>query len=182
MRFISKMILRLFGWKVIGGIPADVPKCVVSVAPHTSMWDFVIGRLAFWELGLKARFLIKKELFFWPLGPVIKWLGGIPVDRQKKGNLVEQVADMFNNYDSLYITVTPEGTRKLVNEWKRGYYYISLKAKVPIALGFLDYRKKIGGVVNIFYPSGNYDEDRKIVEAAYRGLGARHPEKYNLSV
>lgn len=181
MRTIAKMILRISGWKVVGGVPPDVPKCVVAVAPHTSMWDFVIGRLAFWELGLKARFLIKKEMFFWPLGPIVKWLGGIPVDRQKKGNLVEQVARMFDAHDSLYIAITPEGTRKLVDTWKKGYYYISLKAKVPIALGFLDYRKKEGGVVKVIHPTGDFEEDTRAIEEVYRGISAKYPEKYNLS-
>ena len=117
----------------------------------------------------------------WPLGPVIKWLGGIPVDRQKRGNMVDQVASMFNQFDSLYIAITPEGTRRLVSSWKKGYYYISLKAKVPIALGVLDYRKKEGGVVKMIYPTGNFEEDTKEIEKVYRGVGARHPEMYNLS-
>jgi 1-acyl-sn-glycerol-3-phosphate acyltransferase len=145
------------------------------------MWDFIIGRLAFWQLGVKARFLIKKEMFFFPLGPIVKWLGGIPVDRNKRGNLVEQVAGMFDKHDSLYITVTPEGTRSLVTEWKKGFYYIALKANVPIALGVLDYKKKRGGILHIFTPTGNYKEDYKLVEKYYRGAGAKHPEKYNLS-
>lgn len=181
MRTIAKIILRLGGWKVVGGIPPDVPKCVVAVAPHTSMWDFVFGRLAFWELGLKARFLIKKEMFFWPLGPIVKWLGGIPVDRQKKSNLVEQVANMFNTHDSLYVAITPEGTRKLVTSWKKGYYYIAIKAKVPIALGVLDYGKKEGGVVKIIYPTGDFETDTRVIEEVYRGIVAKHPEMYNLS-
>ncbi len=181
MKFVSKVILRLFGWRVIGGVPPEIPKCVVAVAPHTSMWDFVLGRLAFWELGLKARFLIKKEMFFWPLGPVVRWLGGIPVDRQKRGNMVDQVANLFRQHESLYIAITPEGTRKLVKDWKKGYYYIALKAKVPIALGILDYKKKEGGVVRMIHPTGDFEADTKEIEKIYRGLGARHPELYNLS-
>jgi 1-acyl-sn-glycerol-3-phosphate acyltransferase len=120
MRRISAFILWLTGWKVTEGIPSEVPKCVVAVAPHTSMWDFIIGRLVFWKLGVKTRFLIKKEMFFWPLGPIIRWLGAIPVDRQKRGRLVDHVAALFDQYDSLYIAVTPEGTRKLVKDWKKG--------------------------------------------------------------
>jgi len=181
MKIIAKIILRLFGWKVVGGIPKDIPKCVVAVAPHTSMWDFVLGRVVFWELGVKARFLIKKEMFFFPLGPLVKWMGGIPVDRSKKGNLVSQVASMFKNYDSLYITVTPEGTSSLVTTWKKGFYYIALKANVPIALGCLDYKKKSVGVVKIFNPTGDYKKDREEIEELYRGAGAKHPEKVNLS-
>ncbi|MCF8369275.1 MAG: lysophospholipid acyltransferase family protein [Bacteroidales bacterium] len=181
MKYIAKIILRLFGWRVTVGMPADVPKCVVVVAPHTSMWDFVIGRLCYFELGLKVKFLIKKEMFFFPLGPIVKWLGGIPVDRSKSGNLVDIVAGYFSQYDSLYITITPEGTRKKVENWKKGFYYIALKAKVPIALGILDYKEKIGGVGKVFTPSGNYEEDFKIVKEFYKGKGARHPEKFNLS-
>jgi len=181
MKLFSSIVLNLFGWRVTGVIPKEVKKCVVAVAPHTSMWDFILGRLAFWQLGVKTRFLIKKEIFFFPLGPIVKWLGGIPVDRAKKGNLVEQVAQMFSQYDSLFITVTPEGTRSLVKDWKKGYYYIAIKAKVPIALGILDYEKKTGGVIHIMNPTGDYEEDFKIIEKYYRGVGARHPEKYNLS-
>lgn len=181
MKLIARFIIWLAGWRVVGGIPADVPKCVVAVAPHTSMWDFALGRLAFWQMGLKTRFLIKKEVFFWPLGPIVKWLGGIPVDRQKKGNLVEQVAALFEHYDSLYITITPEGTRRLVTSWKRGYYYIAVLAKVPIAIGILDYKKKEGGIAQIIYPTGDFEKDSQIVESYYRGVGARHPEKFNLS-
>lgn len=181
MKGFAKIILRLSGWKIIGEIPKDIPKCVVAVAPHTSMWDFILGRLAFWQLGLKTYFLIKKEVFFWPLGPIVKWLGGIPVDRQKKGNLVDQVAALFDQSDSLYIAITPEGTRNKVTQWKRGYYYIALKANVPIALGILDYKNKTGGVAKIIVPTGDFNEDSKLVESVYRGVGARHPEKFNLS-
>lgn len=180
MRRISGIILWLIGWKVTQGIPPDIPKCVVAVAPHTSMWDFIIGRLAFWKLGVKTRFLIKKEMFFWPLGPIIKWLGAIPVDRQKRGRLVDHIAAMFDDYDSLYIAITPEGTRKLVKDWKKGFYYISYKAKVPIALGVLDYAKKTGGVVKIFEPSGDYEADLKGIERHYLGATGKHPEKFNL--
>lgn len=181
MKKISYLILKIAGWNIVGTVPEDIPKCVVAVAPHTSMWDFIIGRLAFWHMDLKAYFLIKKEIFFWPLGPIVKWLGGIPVDRKKKGNLVEQVANLFDEYDSLYISITPEGTRSLVKEWKKGYYYIALKANVPIALGILDYKKKTAGIVKMIHPTGNFDEDSIVVKSVYKGAGARHPEKFNLS-
>ncbi|MCB2221937.1 MAG: 1-acyl-sn-glycerol-3-phosphate acyltransferase [Bacteroidetes bacterium] len=181
MRFLAKFILRLWGWKVIGGIPADLKKCVVVVAPHTSMYDFVIGRLAWYALGLKVKFLIKKEMFAFPLGPFLKWMGGIPVDRGRSTKLVDYVADLFDQYESLYITITPEGTRRLNPKWKRGFYYIALKANVPVALGFLDYNTKQGGVDKIFTPSGDFEKDFKLVEDFYRGRGAKHPEQFNLS-
>ena len=181
MRILSKIILGLWGWKVIGGIPADLKKCVVVVAPHTSMWDFIIGRLAWFALGLKVKFLIKKEMFAFPLGSLLKGLGGIPVDRGKSSRLVDYVADLFDQHKSLYITITPEGTRRLNPKWKKGFYYIALKANVPIALGILDYKRKEAGVEQIFTPTGNFEEDFKIVEDFYRGRGAKHPEMFNLT-
>lgn len=181
MYWIAKFILRISGWKIIGGIPEDVKKCVVISVPHTSMWDFVWGRFAYWVLGVNAKFLIKKELFGPISGPILKWIGGIPIDRSKSTNAVDAVADLFNHYDSLLITITPEGTRQLNPKWKKGFYYIALKANVPIAFGFLDYEKKEGGIGKIFTPSGNFEEDFKIVEDFYRGRKAKYPEKFNLS-
>ena len=125
MYWIAKFVLRIIGWKIIGGIPEDIKKCVVTMAPHTSMWDFVWGRLAYWVLGVNAKFLIKKELFASVSGPILKRLGGIPIDRSKSTNTVDAVADLFNHYDSLFITLTPEGTRQLNPEWKKGFYYIA---------------------------------------------------------
>lgn len=181
MKLFSKFILSITGWKIVGGIPANVPKCVVMMAPHTSMWDFIWGRLAYWVLGVKAKFLIKKEMFGSLLGPLLKWMGGIPIDRSKSSNTVDAIADLFSHYDSLYITITPEGTRKLNPDWKKGFYYIALKAKVPIAFGFLDYEKKEGGIGTLFYPTGDFERDFKVVEAFYRGHKAKHPERFNLS-
>ena len=180
MYWISKFILKIAGWKIIGGIPPDITKCVVVMAPHTSMWDFIWGRLAYWVLGVKAKFLIKKEMFGSILGPILKWMGGIPIDRSKSSNTVDAIADLFSHYDSLFITITPEGTRKLNPHWKKGFYYIAIKANVPIAFGFLNYEKKEGGIDEIFTPTGNFDEDFKVVEDFYRGRKAKHPERFNL--
>jgi 1-acyl-sn-glycerol-3-phosphate acyltransferase len=178
---ISKLILKLTGWKITGNLPKDVRKCVVIVAPHTSMWDFVWGRLAFWVMHVKVKFLIKKESFDTFYGGLVKWAGGIPIDRKNSANMVESIARMFDNYDSLVITITPEGTRKYNANWKRGFYYIALRAKVPIALGILDYEKKEGGVGKVFMPSGNFDEDFKMIEEFYRGKKGKYPENFNLN-
>jgi 1-acyl-sn-glycerol-3-phosphate acyltransferase len=177
---LSGLILRIFGWKIIGRMPADIRKCVVIVAPHTSYWDFVWGRLAFWEMGVKVKFLIKQEVFVFPIGGLLRRMGGLPVNRKNSANMVEVIARMFTEQDSLYITITPEGTRKKVVNWKKGFYYIALKAKVPIALGILDYRTKEGGVARIFSPTGNLAEDFKMIEDFYRGRTGKHPEKFNL--
>lgn len=181
MKYFAALILKLWGWKIESGIPKDLKKCVVVMAPHTSMLDFIIGRLAWYVLGLKVRFLIKKEVFFFPLGPIVKVLGGISVDRNNSGRLVDYIAAMFNDYDSFYITIAPEGTRSLNENWKRGFFYIANKAEVPIALGFLDYKKKIGGIGKIFESSGEFIKDLETLEEFYKGVGARHPEKFNLS-
>ncbi|MBN2173520.1 MAG: 1-acyl-sn-glycerol-3-phosphate acyltransferase [Bacteroidales bacterium] len=181
MHYISKIFIRLAGWKIIGGIPEGINKCVVVVAPHTSMWDFVWGRLAYFVLRVKVKFLIKKEMFVFPISGLLNWLGGIPVDRSKSTNLVDYIAGLFKIYDHLYITITPEGTRKLNHKWKKGFYYIALKANVPIALGFLDYKKKEVGIGKIFTPSGNFEEEFKMIEDFYKGRGAKFPENFNLS-
>ena len=180
MKYLSKLILHLAGWKVVGGLPPGIRKCVVIVAPHTSMWDFVWGRLAFTVIGIRVKFLIKKEAFAHGLGPLLRWLGGIPIDRSKSNHMVEQVAELFSQYESLYITITPEGTRSLVTSWKKGYYYIALRAKVPVILGFLDYKEKKCGLGPVMLPSGNYEEDFRQIEDFYRGRQGKHPEKFNL--
>lgn len=181
MKLISKFIINITGWRIAGGIPPNVSKCLVVMAPHTSMWDFIWGRLAFWALGVKAKFLMKKEMFNPILKPFLIRMGGIPIDRSQSSNTVDAVADLFNQYDSLYITITPEGTRKLNPDWKKGFYYIALQAKVPIALGFLDYEKKEGGIGELLIPTGDFEKDFKIVEDFYRGHKAKHPERFNLS-
>jgi 1-acyl-sn-glycerol-3-phosphate acyltransferase len=174
-------VLNLFGWKTTGDIPPEIKKCIVIVAPHTSNWDFFVGFFGYMTIGIKAKYLIKKEAFFFPLGPIVKVLGGIPVDRSKSTNIVQQVGEMFRNEKELLITITPEGTRSLVNNWKKGFYYIAEHANVPIVLGILDYGKKLVGIGPVFHLSGNYEKDLREIEAFYMNSVARHPEKFNLS-
>ncbi len=181
MRWISAFLLKLFGWKVVSGMPEGLTKAVVVMAPHTSYWDFVVGRLAFFMHGISIRLMIKKEMFFFPLGPVLKAMGGIPVDRANSQNAVKSITRHFNQADSFYLVIAPEGTRKLVKRWKRGFYFIALQAKVPVILGFLDYKKREGGLGPVIYPSGDYEKDLRQIEAFYRGLHARYPGKFNLS-
>ncbi len=181
LKLISQIILRTCGWEIVGCIPDGIRKCVIIVAPHTSNLDFIIGRLAFYTMGVNVRFLIKKEAFKFPFRMILKFWGGIPVDRSKKSNLVNQVVDMFNNYESLVITITPEGTRRLNYKWKKGFYQIATTAGIPIILGFLDYKNKHGGVGPMIYPSGDYNKDLVEIEKFYFDKTARHPENFNLS-
>ncbi len=181
MKNFSKFILKLFGWKMMGDMPLGLKKVVLIEAPHTSNWDYLVGMLCISSKGVKVNVVIKKELFFWPLGALLKMLGGIPLDRSAQSNKVEALADLFKSYDELYLSITPEGTRSLVTNWKKGFYYIALKAEVPILLTAIDYRKKTGYIGPLIYPSGDYERDLSKIQEFYKGMSAKFPEKFNLS-
>jgi len=177
----SNFILWLFGWDTSGDMPPGIKKAIIIVAPHTSYWDFVIGRLTFWRSKVKIRILIKKEVFVFPLGFLLKKLGGLPVDRGKKNNMIDGVVRLFDEAESLVVVITPEGTRRLVRQWKKGFYLIALAAKVPIALGYIDYANKKGGVGPVIYPSGDYEKDMAFINEFYHDKTGKYPEKFNLS-
>lgn len=178
---LSLLALRLTGWTIVGEMPKGLKKCVILAAPHTSNWDFVYGRLAYNVLGVPVKFLIKKESFQGPLGGLLKRLGGIPVDRGRSTNMVEQVARLFHKESELNVVITPEGTRKLAKTWKKGFYYIALKADVPIVMGFLDYAKKEAGFGPVIIPNGDFDKDYATITAFYEQKTAKFPENFNLS-
>jgi len=180
LALFSKLMLRLMGWKIISVIPPGTKKCVIAVAPHTSYWDFVIGRLAYWVLGVKASFLIKKEAFRFPFKHLLLHMGGVPVDRGRSGKMVDQVVERFKKSESFIIVITPEGTRKPVRQWKKGFYYIANQAQVPIALGYLDYAKKEGGVGKVIFPNGDMESQMKEIKEFYRGMTPKHPERFFL--
>ncbi|HTX88054.1 MAG TPA: lysophospholipid acyltransferase family protein [Bacteroidales bacterium] len=175
---LSSFVLRLFGWHTSGKLPEGVRKAVLIVAPHTSYWDFVIGRLTFWASHVKIKVLIKKEVFYFPLGPFLKLLGGIPVARGEKNNLVDQAADYFRRFPSLVVVITPEGTRKKVRQWKKGFYLIAREAGVPVALAYLDYRNKTGGIGPLLYPTGDYEKDMAFIHDFYKDKTGLHPERF----
>ncbi len=182
MQKIAHFILcRLLGWEISGKLPDSVNKAVITVAPHTSLWDFVYGRLAFWVLHIDVRFMINEKYFFWPLGGLLKLLGGHPVKQTRPTRVLLEVFDHFKNNDTFFLVITPEGTRELVHRWKRGFYQIALQNEVPIAMAFIDYRDKKGGIGPIFHPTGNYEADIMEIETYYRQFHAKHPERYNLS-
>ncbi len=174
---LSNWLLRVSGWKK-GDIGENVPKCVICVAPHTSNWDFVIGKLFYVSIGRKASFLIKKEWFFFPFNLLLGSMGGIPVDRKKNKSVTDQMAEEFNKRHTFHLAITPEGTRKMATEWKRGFYYIALKANVPILLAYIDYKKKEVGVKTLFYPTGDVDADINTIRSYYQGVTARHPANF----
>lgn len=178
VRSISKFILKVMGWKLTGSVP-PVNKYVVIAAPHTSNWDYVIGQLFLMSSGIKAKIMIKKELFYWPLGSILRMLGGIPVDRESKTDIVDQMIRQFEVNDSFILTITPEGTRKRVTDWKTGFHRIATGANVPVLPGFFDYRKKIVGTGELFYLSRNPDEDMARIKEFYRDINPKFPEKFS---
>ena len=175
------IICRLLGWEITGKIPESVKKAVIIVAPHTSLWDFVYGRLAFWVLGIPVRFLINQKYFKWPLGKLLTLLGGQPVKQGRPTRQLLEIFDHFKNSTSYYLVITPEGTRQRVSRWKKGFYQIAMENHVPVVMAFIDYKRKKGGVGPVLYPSGNFGKDMKEIEQFYRPFHARHPERYNLS-
>lgn len=182
MKWISALVFKIIGWKIKGRIPPEIKKCVILAAPHTSNMDFFIGRLAYFILDVPVKFLIKKEAFKNPVfNKLLLKMGGIPVDRGRSSKLVDELAVLFEKHDTLNMVITPEGTRRLVHQWRKGFYYIALKANVPIALGFADYAKKEAGFGPLLYPSGDFDADFETIREFYRHKTAHRPENFNLS-
>ncbi|MDR0794758.1 MAG: lysophospholipid acyltransferase family protein [Tannerella sp.] len=173
---LCKWLLRLFGWS-IGPVSENVPKCVICIAPHTSNLDFILGQLYYTAIGRKAHFLMKKEWFVFPLNLIFKKMGGFPVDRKKNNSVTDQMVKLFEKYKYLHLAITPEGTRKKVDEWKKGFYYIALKAQVPIQLAYIDYRKKEMGFKGTFYPTNNPEEDMLTIRSYYQEMKGRYRNK-----
>ncbi len=177
MRHIYSLLFRLCGWSVKGSMPANIKKWVIIVAPHTSNWDFLVGLAARSILRLKAKYLAKKELFAFPFGWVFRALGGYPVDRSKNTNFVDAVVDIFNANDTFSIAITPEGTRSYVSKWKTGFYYIALKANIPIVMVAFDYANRQVLVEPPFYPTGDAERDIEYMKNYYRKIEGKNPDK-----
>jgi 1-acyl-sn-glycerol-3-phosphate acyltransferase len=173
---IAHYILRLIGWRTHAIRPRK-PSYVLIGAPHTSNWDFALMLLLMGAEQLPIRFMGKDSLFRGPLGPLMRALGGIPVNRQERTKLVDQIASKFEEYDELIIGIAPEGTRSKVAHWKTGFYYIALKAQVPIAMAYLDYGNKIIGVGPNFMPSGDLQADFEIIREFYSGIQGKNPKR-----
>jgi len=178
MRWISVVTLRLLGWQVQGQAP-EVNKYVLIAAPHTSNWDFPLTLMVCFALRLRVYWMGKSSLFPPVLGGVMRWLGGIAVNRDKSGNLVQATIDAFNRAERLTVIVPPEGTRGKVSHWKTGFYYIAVGAQVPVLLGFMDFKEKIGGVAQLFYPSGDIDRDMLEIQQFYRHITGKNPQQFD---
>lgn len=180
IKLLGKIILKLWGWKIIDTTPKGVlsyKKAVMIAAPHTSNWDYPFTMAMLYSTDIPLKYLAKESLFKFPLGLIIRGLGGVPVNRSQKNNLVNDMAEMIKNSTKPINLVIPvEGTRGYTNEWKSGFYHIALAAKVPIIFGFLDYEKRIGGYLNVFYPTGNYEKDLKEIQKQYLSVTPKHPQ------
>lgn len=170
--WMGRTYLRLAGWRVEGEIPSEL-KFVAIAAPHTSYWDFP-HMIAFgFATGQYISFLMKDSLFSGPLGTLLRGLGGVPVDRSRPGGLVASVAEEFHRRDELIVVIAPEGTRNRRDFWKSGFHRVAMKAGVPIAMGFLDYGRKVVGYGPLYWPTADGNED--ILSAFYTGMQGRHP-------
>ncbi len=175
-RLISKILLFFLRWRTEGRLP-DESKFVLIAAPHTSNWDLLYTMLVAFDLNAKIYWMGKDAIFMKPFAGLMKWLGGIPIDRSKSNNIVGQAIDQFNNSERLVMVVPPSGTRSRVAYWKSGFYHIAHGAGVPIALGFLDYQRKVGGIGPVVSPCGDYLEDMKEISSFYSTVTGKYPEK-----
>ncbi|MCG2752022.1 MAG: lysophospholipid acyltransferase family protein [Desulfobacteraceae bacterium] len=175
LRGISIFILKAFRWKVRGE-PPRLAKYVMTAAPHTSNWDFVLVLLMAFVLRVRIYILAKKEMMDWPLGFLFKYAGVIPIDRNQSSNTVEQAVAMMNRSEHMALLISPPGTRKTTNQWKTGFYHIAMLANTPILLGFMDYSRKQGGIGEWFYPTGNVEEDMKAIRLFYSQFKGKYPE------
>ncbi len=179
MAGFSGFLLRLFGWKVDITVP-DYPKCIICVAPHTSNWDFILGKLAYASIGRKAGFLMKDTWFFWPLGPIFRSIGGIAVPRRRKAErpLTEVLIEKFRTSQRLAVAITPEGTRSRTTEWHTGFLHIATAADVPVVLGVIDYEHKMIFIRDTFEPSGDVSADLRAVKNYYAPYKGKYPDKF----
>lgn len=176
-KLYSFIYYKLLGWKTNVTVP-NYAKCVICAAPHTTNWDLFIGKLFYGAIGRKTSFMMKKEWFFFPLGILFKAVGGIPVNRGKKTSLVDQMAQRFAESTYFNLAITPEGTRKANPNWKKGFYYIALKAQVPILLIGIDYEKKTITATRELMPSGDIEKDLKEIKLYFKDFKGKKPENF----
>lgn len=172
----ARFALKLLGWKTLG-TPPDVPRFVIIAAPHTSNWDFLYAILLSADLGMKIKWVGKKQLFRFPFGGIMRAMGGIGVDRSQRHNYVESTIQLLLNSERLGLIIPAEGTRSKALRWKTGFYYVALGAKVPIVCGFVNYKKKEGGVGLSFIPTGNINDDVQQLRDFYADKIGKHPEQ-----
>ena len=178
-RLCKWLLYKRMGWTLEVTQPHPA-KYIICLAPHTSNWDFMLGQLYNGAEGMRINFLMKKEWFFWPLGMLFRHLGGIPVQRQKHTSMTDTLAQTAIEAPAFRLCITPEGTRSRVEEWKRGFYFIALKAKMPILLYGVDYERKVIQCTKTIIPSGDVDSDMREIKSYFKDFHGKYPEKFTV--
>ena len=175
---LSKFIFnKMWGWRV--DVAEPVPqKCIMCIAPHTSNLDFLVGHLYAQSAGFSAGFLMKKEWFKWPLGMWFRNIGGIPVWRSKHSSMTDTLAKVAKKRETFRLCITPEGTRSANPDWKCGFYYIALKAQIPVMLYGIDYEKKLIQCTKMFIPSGDIEKEMRDIKLYFKDFKGKSPEKF----
>lgn len=181
MRALSICILRLRGWKTQNTLSPHIQKCVVIAAPHTSNWDMPIMLMVAFELRLHVYWVGKNSIFRFPFGGLMRWLGGISVDRGKQSGTVDQIVHAISSTNRNFkLVISPEGTRKFVQKWKTGFYHIAVTSSVPIACGYIDYKKKRAGIGFVLTPSGDMKSDMQAINFFYKPIEAKYPHLFSV--
>lgn len=175
MHGLAKLLFRLSGWKTEGAVHQP-SRFVVIAAPHTSNWDGFIMLVAAYVFRVKLVWFIKGAAFFFPLGTIIRFFGGVPIDRTARRNVVGQAVARFQQSERLILAVPPEATRKKSKFWKTGFYHIARGAGVPIVMGYIDYRRKVAGLGPAFTPTGDIEADFRVFEKFYATVTPKFPE------
>ncbi len=178
-KFCQWYLYKHLGWtkQITESLPQ---KYIICLAPHTSNWDLILGQLYAHAEGMKSNFLMKKEWFFWPLGPIFRKMGGIPVFRSKHTSMTDQLAAEATKRKSFVLCITPEGTRSLNPDWKKGFYFIALKAQIPILLFGVDYEKKLISCTKTVFPSGDIEKDMRDIKLYFKDFKGKKPEKFTI--
>jgi len=171
--WLSRFLLKVSGWKMKGQLP-DAKKYVMIAAPHTTNWDFYYGLLMNLYFKNEVHWMGKKEIFRFPFGGIMKWFGGLPVDRSRSNKLVASVVEEFSKSESLVVVIPPEGSRSKTDSWKTGFYYIASGAGVPILLGFLDYTKKTAGYGPLFVTTNDMESDITEIKKFYKDIRGKY--------
>ena len=182
MKKIWIAIVKMCGWHMLlpdKGERPELQRCVFAVAPHTAVSDFVVGAAYLWSLDVNGSIFIKKEFFRWPIGGLLKRLGGVPIDRGNRHNdMVGTAVREFAKGGTFTLAITPEGTRKPVQRWKRGFWEIARQAGVPIVPAYIDFGKKEIGLFDSIVPSDDFEADVRRIRALYRKDMAKRPEQF----
>ena len=181
IRLLSWLVLKLSSWKVVNVAPATGSYLIIA-APHTSNWDFPLGIAMAYHLRLKVYFIGKHTLFEGIRGPIMRWLGGIPLNREASKNFVDASIEIYASNENLIFAIAPEGTRANVARWKTGFYHMAKGAKVPLALAYFDFATRTGGIGKMLNTTENMDADMQAIADFYRPIIGKNPSNFNPNI